>query len=492
MLPESLLERYSEFLATRIGLHYPEGRWRDLERATRHAAKDLGFDDARSCVEQLLSRPVSRAQVEILASHLTVGETYFFRDRAVFDALERRVLPELIRSRQAGARRLRVWSAGCCTGEEAYSIAILLARLIPDPQAWNILILATDINPHFLRKASRGLYTDWSFRDAPAGVKESFFKRTKEGIAIAARVKAMVTFEYHNLAEDACPSLQTNTNAMDIIFCRNVLMYFKPDRGGQLVGRLASSLLEGGWLFVSAVDMPRVLLPHLAEVKFPGAIAYRKETMVPVAERRPPMVASLSANSEQPAREGHQRASGVAVAAAAQFRAAPEHQAQPTPYQEASELYRQGRYVEAAERLQGTLDLSPGDSSVMGLLARIYANQGRFAEAEQWCGKAVAADKLNPQWCYLLATILQEQGRLEAAVAALKRALYLEPAHAMAHFALASVTRKQGKLEDSERHLRNAQSILTRFAPEEVLPESEGITVGRLAEIIASTTKVWR
>jgi chemotaxis protein methyltransferase CheR len=123
----------------------------------------------------------------------------------------------------------------------------------------------------------------------------------------------------------------------------------------------------------------------------------------------------------------------------------------------------------------------------MALLARSYANQGRLADANQWCKQVAAADKLNPRWCYLLATILQEQGELEEAVTALRRALYLDQDCALAHFALGNLTRRQGKAKDADRHFGNALSILNRCGRDELLPESEGITAGRLAEIIRSS-----
>lgn len=513
VLPDALLRRYSEFLAARMGLHFPQERWRDLERGTRHATNDLGFDDMQACVEQLLSRPISRTEVEILASHLTVGETYFFRDRASFDALESRVLPEMIRARRSGARRLRIWSAGCCTGEEAYSIAILLARLIPDLSTWNIAILGTDINPRFLNKAVRGVYKDWSFRDAPAGVKDGFFTRTGEGFEIGPRIKALVTFACHNLAEDAYPSVDTGTNAMDIIFCRNVLMYFEPARGKHVLGHLASCLIEGGWLFVSSVEAPQVLLPRIVEVKFPGVVAYRKDSTSVRAERRSAPIISPVTNSSTrtfsisgsprtdpdtagrsiaPAPGMHPQQASDSSKAKAEVRACAEVEAREAAHQECDELYQQGRYAEVAEWLREVLETSPTDVRAMALLARTCANQGLLVEAVQWCNRAAEADKLNPQWHYLLATILQEQGGFDAAVAALKRALYLDPNHTMAHFALGNLARKQGKSKECERHFRNAQAALKRYPPQQVLPESEGITAGRLAEIITSAGEVWR
>lgn len=117
-----------------------------------------------SCLQKLASSLLTRNQVKILAGHLTVRETYFFRDKIHFEALRGYLLPGLIDARRKSNRCLRIWSAGCATGEEPYSIAILLSKMIPDIEDWDITILATDINPIFLQKASEGLYSEWSLR----------------------------------------------------------------------------------------------------------------------------------------------------------------------------------------------------------------------------------------------------------------------------------------------------------------------------------------
>ncbi|MBI3919188.1 MAG: tetratricopeptide repeat protein [Betaproteobacteria bacterium] len=502
MVPEPLLAQFSGFLAARIGLHFPRERWDDLERGINAAARDFRFGETEACIRWLMSSTPTRSQIEILASQLTVGETYFFRERRTFDTLEQSILPELIRSRRGNERRLRIWSAGCCTGEEPYSIAILLARTIPDWRDWNISILATDINPHFLRKASIGVYGAWSFRDTPAGIKAGFFRRTTEGrFEIHPAIKALVTFAYLNLAEDGYPSVENGSNAMDIIFCRNVVMYFEPERGRKVIQNLGLSLMDDGWLFVSAVEVSQVVSPQLRVVNFPGAIVYRRSTRWTTAENDlaaippwAPVAPNVSAGpanldiDEEPVAAlppGSRQETGRASRPERKQREVdmPAH----TPYRQASALYEHGRYSEAAEATLGLLSRDPNDAKAMALLARIYANQGRIADAFEWCDKAVAADKLNPGWCYLLATILQEQGRPDDAVAALKRALYLDQNHALAHVALGNLTRRRGKLKESERHFRNALSILRGYRQEHVLPESEGVTAGRLAEIIQST-----
>ena len=178
-----MLARFSDFLAAKIGLSYPPKSWPDLARGLKAAARDLGCDSAEQCMRQLMLAPLSREQIEILASHLTVGETYFFREKKSLAVLENHLLPELIRDRrQQGQLQLRIWSAGCASGEEAYTLAILLSRLITDLQDWQIHILATDINPLALQKATRGLYGKWSFRDTPPEIIERYFTRRDRAI----------------------------------------------------------------------------------------------------------------------------------------------------------------------------------------------------------------------------------------------------------------------------------------------------------------------
>src|SRR3989304_10126223 len=205
-ISKQLLSQLSELITPLMGLYFPETRWSDLERGIVPAARELGFADIEAFIKWLRSTPLTKNHVEILANHLTVGETYFFRDKESFQVIENRILPELLRSRQESEKRLRIWSAGCSTGEEPYSIAILLSRMIPDLKDWNITILATDIHPSFLHKASLGVYGDWSFRDTPPGVKERFFKKTRDGrFEIDDHIKRLVDFAYLNLAEGSHP-----------------------------------------------------------------------------------------------------------------------------------------------------------------------------------------------------------------------------------------------------------------------------------------------
>src|SRR4030066_329450 len=142
-LSTSSLMQVSELISSLMGLYFNESRWNDLTHGIESASVDFGFNDSEAFIQWLRSSSPDRKIIEVLASHLTVGETYFFRDNDVYRLLEDRILPELITSRHSRDKRLRIWSAGCSTGEEAYSIAILLTRIMADLRDWNITILAT-------------------------------------------------------------------------------------------------------------------------------------------------------------------------------------------------------------------------------------------------------------------------------------------------------------------------------------------------------------
>ena len=442
-IAKPLLRELSELCAQRLGLHFPQSRWSDLERGILSAASDLGFSDPVPFLQHLRSSPLTRNELDALASHLTVGETYFYRDRLAFEALETHILPGLIATRRKSEKRLRIWSAGCSTGEEAYSIAIAVSRAIPDLKDWNVTILATDVNPRFLQKASSGLYGDWSFRDGPPWIKERYFARTADDrYQLSAHIRRMVSFAYLNMAEDVYPSLQNNTNALDLIFCRNVLMYFAPDRAKRVIHHLYQALVEDGWFFVSPSEASHTQFSQFVTVAIDNAFFYRKDHRQVLEPEAPsfPLVDTV-------------RLSSSPIPASQEETQEPDQESLPSP----------------------------------ALLAREYANEGKLTEARQWCEKAVAADRLNPGLHYLRSTILQELGIIDEAILSLKRALYLDQDFVLAHFSLGNLARRKGKWKEAARHFQNSLSILAKYRPEEVLPESEGLTVARLQEIVEST-----
>ncbi len=495
LLPAFYCERLSGLISDAMGLHFPHERWGDLQRGLSGAAQEFGFEDVRACADWLLSAGLSQTRQQVLASHLTIGETYFFRDKATLSALADHILPQLIQAQRGGEQRLRIWSAACCSGEEAYTLAILLHRLVPDLADWNLTIQGTDINPRFLHKAKAGVYGDWSFRDVPPMIKERYFTPTQDGLlAVIPEIRRMVSFSHMNLVEDVYPSPVTGSGVMDLILCRNVLMYFTPPQIQKVIGKLRHALKDEGWLVVSPSEASPTSFLHFNEVHFPGAILFQKATAKAFKAPEPadfslfaeevaawaigvddlrypavqPAVPAAAALPESSGREPRSRAGEVASAAS---------------------CYEQGRYAETVDLLVARFAASTGnglDSDSFSLLVRALANQGKLAEALVWSDRWLATDTVNPAGHYLRALVLLEQDAPEQARLSLERALFLQPGFALAHFSLGNLARGRGKSEDASRHFSNALRALQRQQPGDLLPESNGLTATRLAEIITS------
>jgi chemotaxis protein methyltransferase CheR len=489
-LSEPLLSEISRLLADHTGLHFPAERWPDLERGIRSAAPSFGCEDGESCARFLLSSPLTRRQIEILAGELTVGETYFFREKQSLEVLSDRILPELVRVRRGTDRRLRIWSAGCCTGEEPYSIAILLDRFLPELRDWQVTILGTDLNPLFLNKASKGIYSEWSFRDAPPWLKENYFKPAGvKHFEIAPRIRERVTFSYLNLGEEVYPSLATNTNAMDLILCRNVLMYFSPERTKKVTHRFHQSLVTGGWLLVSPTETSCELFGEFSSVQFQRTTFYQKgEKPLPAAV--PHFSPEAAFLHPEPADISP---SVLSFVSAPSFPAPPpEPSASPAaetaadPYEEARILFERGNYAAAAAMLKADPALLPATAERSALLARICANLGELSEALSWAEKALAVGKLDAGLHYLRAMILQEQGSMQEVVPSLKRALYLAPNFVLAHYALGNLALRQRNFKEAGRHFANVLALLDAYKPNDVLPDSDGLAAGRLREMVES------
>lgn len=429
-LSEALCQRLSALIAQNIGLHFPPERYTELQRGIAAAAEELGYQHVPHYADWLLATPLSRQQLHALASHLTIGETYFFRERKTFDALAQRVLPELLHRRR-GHQRLRLWSAACCTGEEPYSLAILVQQLLGETDEWDVTILATDINERFLQRAAAGVYGEWSFRGAPSGLKEQYFTRGSDGsFTIVPEIRRRVRFAHRNLALDAVPA---DLHAVDLILCRNVLMYFTPSHAHGLVDKLHDSLAEDGWLAVAPCECSQRMFARFETINLPDVVLYRKQlvkdatpgpwiTQPPLDPPPPPLPAAPTTT---------------------------------TP-----------------DELAAT--------------ARTFANQGQFLDALEWSERWIATDKVDAVAHYLHAIVLQELGRLEAARRSLQRVVYLRPQFALAHFALGNLARGGERPAEANRHFANALYALQGQPPEELLPESDGMTVEQLVGIITT------
>ena len=270
------LALFAKFIARIMGLHFTEERHLELSQKMAAVAKDAGFSDLEQYLLWLMSAPLSREQLETLASALTIGETYFLRDPGSYQILEQQLLPGLVARRRGSDQALRIWSAGCSTGEEPYTLAIILSRVIPDLANWNISLTGTDINPQALERGRQGIYGSWSFRNAPPWLMDYFTRLDDGRFQVIPRIRALVRFEHLNLADAGSGPEGSGTSFLDLVFCRNVMLYFEQIQIERTMRRFHAALREGGWLFVGPTEVDQSLMKGFTCQRFTGALVLRK------------------------------------------------------------------------------------------------------------------------------------------------------------------------------------------------------------------------
>jgi chemotaxis protein methyltransferase CheR len=486
-LSQADFERFRSFALEKIGFDYPDEKRSMLARGLAEVMEATGCTNLDQLYELLRTSPSSSHVWERLVSALTVGETYFLRNSSQFDVLVKNIIPDLMAQREHTNRRIRIWSAGCASGEEPYSIAIVLRELIPDLVTWNITILATDINQDALRKAQEGRYGAWSFRGVEKRIQDRYFRvDSNKQFAISDDIKRMVTFDYLNLVEDPYPSLANNTNAMDLIFCRNVTIYFTPQVTQQVISGFRNCLVDGGWL-IPGPSEPNLVFYHEFESRnFPGTVIYQRP-IVPKENSKPSAffttgIAPLVAPPPPPP---------APVPVAKKLRpvefkpkTVQPPVPSPDPYQQALALMHEGKTDEALVKLHEKMNLSPSFVPTYYTLGKIYANKGNLEEAQQWCDQAIKKDKLHPEPYYTLSMVYQQQGLLEMALDALKKTIYLDRNFVLAHYNLAQIYYRQNESALARKALQNVQRLLEEKKREELIPEGDGLIVGRLRELV--------
>lgn len=503
--PAGTLATFARFIAKRMALHFAGDRLSELELKLLPLAREAGHLELEQYLLSLMAAPLSRERLQTLARALTIGETYFLRDPRSYQVLEREVLPALLARQRLGERTLRIWSAGCSSGEEPYTLAILLSRMLPDMAQWKISLVGTDINPAVLERARQGVYSKWSFRNAPEWLMEYFTRRPDGRYQIIPRIKAMVRFDYLNLADGADAGPVDGTDRLDVIFCRNVMLYFEASQIARTMARFNRALNDGGCLFVGPTEVDQQLMTGFSCRRLEGAFVLFKETQpqkeVPDALAAPPLPrpeASLPPFGWAPglAKPAIQEPRRAQRSTAAEPQRHPPQQPAPArdsdPDAEAREQYRAGHYQQAAACVQRALERGVPSAELLTLGARALANIARLEEARELCEAALAADRLSAPSQYLLAVILEQQGKFEAAAAAFKKVLFIDHDHLLAYFALGNLHRQAGDADEAGRYFANALKLLDRRDPYEMLAETEGLTAGGLAQLIRNMTQARR
>jgi chemotaxis protein methyltransferase CheR len=422
-----------------------------LSDAVERAAGELGRSHAAFLADLRARDP---AAVTALVEFAVIGETYFYRHPEQIDAIS-----ELLLSRAPLDAPLSIWSAGCATGEEPYSLAMALLDagrvLVPDR------VLATDVSARALAVAREGSYGDWSLRRLDPALCARHFDRRPPRLSVRPEVRRRVELRRHNLVREPPPP-----GAFDLVLCRNVLIYFTAPIARKVVASLLSVLKPGGLLALGPVEMPLADGLPLEPVEHAGAILLRH---VPEAARTERRGRRSGADARQrlrslrplrPLRGDDVRAPRPAPAAVAPPAPEPKPVPRPAPAGDAAERPS----LEAA---------------------RAAARAGDLARAEL-LAREIATRELCPESWLLVSAAADARGDLAEAIDSARRALYLDPALAMAHAALVPLYARAGLAEEAARARRNALEAIDGLDDSTPLRGVEPITAGALRGALGS------
>jgi chemotaxis protein methyltransferase CheR len=269
-LSEHELSEIRMLIEERTGIHFDESRERFFSTRVREHLHAKGLNRGNELLRAIRK---SNVEYEALLERLLTQETSFFRYPAVYEAFEKRVLPELHAKKfWKDPRTLRVWSAGCSTGEEPYSIAITIVDSLSFADAWNVEILATDVGRQALKHAERGIYAGRSIASVQEKQLAAHFSAVEGGIQVKPRLRKMISFAQMNLASPVY------LGRMDLIFCMNVLIYFTEERRHALVQRFYDALEPGGYLFLGHSESISKMPVKFQAIVLGDCILYRKPT----------------------------------------------------------------------------------------------------------------------------------------------------------------------------------------------------------------------
>ncbi|MFH1098007.1 MAG: CheR family methyltransferase [Candidatus Desantisbacteria bacterium] len=434
---------FQRYISDNAGLFLDDSKLDTLRTALLARTTALNLKDYREYYRFISFNPRGGEEFKELMNLLTVGETYFFRDIKHFEILGKYILPELIKyKKDRGDNSIRIWSAGCSTGEEPYSIAMFLLENFTIPSLWDIEILATDVSTKALQKAREGIYTKWSLRAIDRKYSQKHFTTVENRYHLNDDIKQMVRFEYFNLIREPYP-LTKMGNYWDIILCKNVTIYFKIDSTKRVIHDFYQSLRDGGSLFIGMSESLFQISDEFSLTEHDNCFLYKK-----------------IAGQEKPT--GYKREIKIPVVKKIVFEDAEVN------FKHATEHFKAKHYDRAIVELGKVVRLKSQHTDARLMLADIYANEERYTEAEEECRKVIEINSLLPISHCLLGIVLGKQKRVTEAIPELKKAIYLDQDMAIAHLHLANLYYDNKEYNHSAREFKNVLRIMEKDLDKEV------------------------
>ncbi len=481
-----MLNDIKELVSFRTGLRFYGVDADEFDKTLFSRIGELGLESAERYCALLDSNGQGAVEEwQKLIALLTTGETYFLRDLGQMEVLRKRLLPKLIKNR-SGRRPLRIWSAGCSTGEEPYSIAILIKELTRTEPLPEIEIVGTDINKEALSKADKGIYGEWSFRGIAPDFMERYFKKEKKGWRIDDSIREMVSFSEKSLSHLDYPSYASGLHDMDLILCRNVLIYLKREVVPGIIERLLKSLRGDGYLMVGHSEILSGNYGGLKPCLFPESIVYSHTDGTETTASKPlPATDRIRVIKRLPVKARFSRSSASKRPAP---RALVKAASSTVTMNGLRRLFNRASYGEAVRAAKALLTEIPRDFDLLHLLARAYANMGEYGEALVTAARASNVKPLSIDIYFLMAHIHQELGNRAETREMLRKILYLSPLSVAAYLELAALDESDNEREKARTIRTKALEILKELPEGVEVAQYGGVTAGELIEHIAHTS----
>jgi chemotaxis protein methyltransferase CheR len=505
------IDRFRAGIARRLGLRFEESRWAFLAEVLQRRLDRTGLTGL-VYLDRLDSRAAFADELRQLARELTVGETYFFRNIEQFRAVAELVFPARVAAR-AHTRVINILSAGCASGEETYTLAMLARDQNIDPR-WTVSVLGIDVNPAALEKAAAARYSAWSLRETPADAQTRWFQTQGRDLLVDPTIRAAVKFEERNLTEEN-PTLW-HPGTYDLVFCRNVLMYHTPEAAQAIVARIHRALAPGGYLFMGHAENLRGLSQGFHLCHTHGTFYYqRKEatdqipsagmggfvlddvwiaagsalrrgaisaervgdgveggaggdqsgTWIDTIRRATDRIQLLARGEGQPPMGASSANANPTLMASPGEARARAGQRLPTPRPDLApviESLQRERFSEALGLWHALPSESVTDPEALLLRAALLTHSGQLDVAERVCAEVLAVDELNAGAHYLLALCREGAGDRASAIDHDQIAVYLDPAFAMPRLHMGLLARRAGQRDVARRELGLALPLLQR------------------------------
>lgn len=443
--------RLRALLQSAAGLVFDASRRDSLAYSLAERLRVTGLPDVATYLDVVT--PPGSVERQRLLDEVTIQETHFFRNPPQMRALRTHVLPELLRHADSRGRRLRVWSAGCSTGEEPYTVAMMLRELLPTTAGWDVQVIATDVSEQALDAARAATYGPRAVHLASPAEVARFFTVDSDGrYEVRPEVRSLVRFRHHNLVTDAPPE-----DGLDLVLCRNVTIYFSRETTRALVQRLHTSLRDGGYLFLGHSETLWQVNDDFRLVTLgsgdDAAFVYRR---LDAPDDRRAVLPDRRTADERPLPLGERRV--------APRRARPEV---------------------VVPRQSVDPDRDDAVPAVRAALA-----EGRYADAARLARLAADAEPLRAALHYLQGLALVSSGQDAEALPPLRRAVYLDPDAGLPHFLLAAALERCGDAAAAAREYRAAAQTLGRDPADATAPELGGRSVRELAAMCARLSTI--